>query len=132
CARMGDGVSEPQHRGNRQISGGLAARARLRASRWPGTRLARTTGTTMNDWVAPPRVLIVDDSAEQVGLLKRVLKADGCECDAISDGRRACEAALAIAPDAILLDVELPHLDGLSICRQLKNMPETALIPVLI
>jgi putative two-component system response regulator len=86
----------------------------------------------MNDWVAPPRVLIVDDSDEQVGLLTRVLKADGCECDAISDGCRACEAALAIAPDVILLDVELPHLDGLSICRQLKNMPETALIPVLI
>jgi putative two-component system response regulator len=86
----------------------------------------------MNDWVAPPRVLIVDDSDEQVGLLTPVLKADGCECDAISDGRRACEAALAIAPDAILLDVKLPHLDGLSICRQLKNMPETALIPVLI
>jgi len=86
----------------------------------------------MNDWVAPPRVLIVDDSDEQVRLLKRVLVADGCECDTIADGRRAYDAALAMAPDAILLDVELPHLDGLSICRQLKNMPETALIPVLI
>ncbi len=86
----------------------------------------------MNDWVAPPRVLIIDDSEEQVRLLKRVLVADGCECDAIADGRRACEAALAVGPDAILLDVELPHVDGLSICRQLKNTPETALIPVLI
>jgi len=86
----------------------------------------------MNDWGAPPRVLIVDDSDEQVRLLKRVLLSDGCECHTVADGRRACEAALAITPDAILLDVELPHLDGLSICRQLKNMPETALIPVLI
>ena len=90
------------------------------------------TGHNMNDWVAPPRVLIVDDSREQVSLLKRVLEADGCECDTITDGARACEAAIAIAPDAILLDVELPNADGLSICRRLKNMPETALIPVLI
>ena len=78
------------------------------------------------------RVLIVDDCDQQVAFLKRVLEADGCECETVTDGRLACATAAASLPDVILLDVELPHLDGLTICRWLKDTSETALIPVLI
>jgi putative two-component system response regulator len=86
----------------------------------------------MIDWTVAPRVLIVDDCPEQVRFLARVLKAEGCECETVTDGGRAFDTAIALAPDAILLDVELPTVDGLSICRRLKSTPETALIPVIV
>jgi putative two-component system response regulator len=78
------------------------------------------------------RVLIVDDSEEQVGFLRRVLRDDGYRCSSVDDGREAVDACLAGAVDIVLLDVHLPGIDGLTVCRQLKAAPETCLIPVLI
>jgi len=78
------------------------------------------------------RVLIVDDSSTQVEVLQRVFQAEGYECISVDRGDRAFDVAASASPDVILLDVELPGVDGLSICRRLKSAPETRLIPVLI
>jgi putative two-component system response regulator len=78
------------------------------------------------------RALIVDDSESQTELLRRMLTTDGYECIVEHRGDTAFETALAVRPDVILLDVELPGLDGLSVCRRLKAAIETRLIPVLI
>lgn len=78
------------------------------------------------------RVLIVDDSEEHTRLLNRVLTADGYRCVVLNRGCDAFDACVANVADIVLLDVEMPDVDGLTICRRLKAAPETCLIPVLI
>ena len=79
-----------------------------------------------------PRILVVDDSEEQVRFLRRLLKAEGYRCEWIFDGTHAIAACAGGAVDIVLLDVHLPGVDGLTVCRQLKAAPETCLIPVLV
>jgi len=83
-------------------------------------------------WGDMPRVLIVDDSEEHAGFLRRVLTADGCRCVSVTNGREAFDVCVSVAADIVLLDVAPPDVDGLTICRQLKAAPETCLIPVVI
>ena len=80
----------------------------------------------------PPLVLIVDDSEEQVRFLRRLLTQEGYRCQWVFDGSEAVAACGTGGIDIVLLDVHLPGLDGLAVCRQLKASPETCLIPVLI
>jgi putative two-component system response regulator len=87
--------------------------------------------TPLNAIHAPTRVLVIDDSAEQVELLCRVLSREGYACISAPDGRHGLDLC-ASGVDVVLLDIELPDIDGLTICRQLKASPETALTPVLI
>ena len=79
----------------------------------------------------PARVLIVDDSALQVEALQRLLERDGYECASVSRGDLAFAVAAEMEPDVILLDVVLPGLDGMAVCRQLKSDVRTRLTPVL-
>jgi putative two-component system response regulator len=79
-----------------------------------------------------PRVLIVDDSVEQIALLERVLTADGYRCLSVTDGREAFAICASGGADVVLTDLNMPEIDGLTVCRQLKGSPETCLIPVLI
>ena len=86
----------------------------------------------MSQWEDPLRVLIVDDSEEYVRFLLRMLAVDGYRCASVNNGREALDACVAAAVDIVLLDMGLPEVDGLTVCRQLKAAPETCLIPVLI
>jgi putative two-component system response regulator len=78
------------------------------------------------------RVLVVDDSEEQVRLLLRVLTSSGYECRAVANGNQAFDACVSFVPDVVLLDVHLPGADGLTVCRRLKLAPETRFTPILI
>jgi putative two-component system response regulator len=78
------------------------------------------------------RVLVVDDSEAQQDLLRRVLAQDDHDVHAVSDGRQALAVAADEDFDVVLLDVELPGLNGLQVCRILKASPRTRLTPVLI
>jgi len=79
-----------------------------------------------------PRALVVDDSADQVLLLQRFLNPDGYDVIVDDSGRDAFDLCVSGRPDVVLLDVELPAIDGLTICRRLKAAVETRLTPVLI
>ena len=79
-----------------------------------------------------PRVLIVDDSVAQIALLERVLTADGYRCISVTDGREAFAICASGDVDVVLTDLNMPEIDGLTVCRQLKASPETCLLPVLI
>src|SRR5437867_1421178 len=83
-------------------------------------------------WGDPPRVLIVDDSEEQVRFLRRVLTADGYRCLSTAHGNDVFDTCLDGTMDIVLMDVNMPEVDGLTICRRLKAASETCLIPVLI
>jgi two-component system response regulator MprA len=67
-----------------------------------------------------PRILVVDDDTDVRRMLVRTLTAEGHEVEAVPDGGAALAAAERHAPDAVLLDVSMPGLDGLAVCRRLR------------
>ncbi len=67
------------------------------------------------------RVLVVDDDPPLQRMLKRSLAAEGFEVTVAGDGGAALVAAERFAPDIIVLDVAMPALDGLAVCRRLRG-----------
>lgn len=77
-----------------------------------------------------PRLLIVDDEPVNIHSLYPLF-ADKYEVFMATDGREALEVCHQNPPDLMLLDVLMPGLDGLEVCRQLKADPDTSAIPVI-
>ncbi len=77
------------------------------------------------------KILIVDDTAENIALLTEILQTQGYQISAARDGERAIKIACHTLPDLILLDIMMPGIDGFETCRQLKNQPLTQTIPVI-
>lgn len=78
----------------------------------------------------PPRLLVVDDEYFNFEMLKVALSAN-FELSYAESGKSCLSSAIANPPDAILLDVCMPGLDGYDTCRMLKNTPETRDIPIV-
>lgn len=76
-------------------------------------------------------ILIVDDTPTNLNLLTQMLSTQDYSVRAVASGQRAIESALALPPDLILLDIRMPGLDGLEVCRRLKTEPATREIPVI-
>ena len=74
-------------------------------------------GTTGGDAV---RVLVVDDSALMTAMIRATLKAEGFELAFARDGREGLELVRAWSPAVVVSDWEMPHLDGISLCRALR------------
>jgi DNA-binding response OmpR family regulator len=66
------------------------------------------------------KVLVVDDDPTIRDVLSAMLGFEGCEVEVASDGQSAIDAAKAMQPDVVLLDVMMPGLNGLEVCRLLK------------
>ena len=79
-----------------------------------------------------PLVLVADDDADIVVLVRLGLERAGMEVAAAADGRAALLLAQARTPDAAVLDVMMPRVDGLEVTRQLRATAATATIPILI
>ena len=69
------------------------------------------------------KILVVDDDPDIVELLEFNLKKEGYLTTSASDGRQALTVAQEFTPDIILLDVMMPHLDGIATCRLLREQP---------
>jgi cyclic di-GMP phosphodiesterase len=82
--------------------------------------------------VARPKVLVVDDVAANRELLQGYLDDLGYDVREAKDGAQALEAVAAEEPDLILLDVDMPRLDGITVCERLKAHPLHRLIPIVI
>ena len=78
-----------------------------------------------------PRLLIVDDNEQNRDVLSRRLQRRGFDVLLANDGRAAVEAAAAERPDLILMDMNMPHVDGWEATRQIKALPEVAAVPVI-
>ncbi|MGE3724510.1 MAG: response regulator [Candidatus Sericytochromatia bacterium] len=76
-------------------------------------------------------ILIVDDNPNNLRLLITLLSEQGYETRPANNGSRALNTVQKQKPDLILLDINMPEMDGYEVCRQLKAHPETADIPVL-
>jgi two-component system KDP operon response regulator KdpE len=74
------------------------------------------------------RILVVDDEPQIGRMLKISLGARGYEVAVVSDGLAALDKAASWRPDLILLDLGLPQLDGLEVCRQLRSWSQVPII----
>jgi class 3 adenylate cyclase len=79
-----------------------------------------------------PRILVADDDWLNRDLLKAYLTEAGYEVVTAADGQTALEMALESPPDLALVDVQMPRMDGLELCKALKNAPGTRFVPVVI
>jgi DNA-binding response OmpR family regulator len=77
---------------------------------------------------ARPTVLVVDDDRTVAEVVARYLEQDGFAVEALHDGRAALDRALADPPDLVVLDLMLPGIDGLELCRRLRAL---APVPVV-
>ena len=77
-------------------------------------------------------ILIIEDSLVQALALKSVLEDAELTVLCAADGRQGLALADAQQPDAIILDLEMPEMSGVEVCRELKANPQTASIPVII
>ena len=79
----------------------------------------------------PPRILVVDDTPANVHILQLRLAAQGYDVLTATDGEAALAAARESLPDLILLDVMMPKVDGLEVCRQLRADPSFPFTPII-
>jgi DNA-binding response OmpR family regulator len=83
--------------------------------------------------VAGKRVLVVDDDRVIQQLLEVNLELEGYQvAGTASDGQEAIAMAAELKPDLILLDIMMPKMDGLEVCRQLKADPKLSKIPIVL
>jgi len=75
---------------------------------------------------------VVDDEPANIALVSRLMKRVGYEISTASNGEEGLEAVARVRPDVILLDVNMPRLDGFEVCRRLKANAATRLIPVVL
>jgi class 3 adenylate cyclase len=80
----------------------------------------------------PPRILIADDNAMNLDILQKRLAVHGYEILTAADGEEALAAAREKLPDLILLDVMMPKMDGIEVCRRLKADPSGPFIPIVL
>jgi DNA-binding response OmpR family regulator len=78
---------------------------------------------------APARILVVDDDPTVSEVVARYLERDGYAVETLADGRAALDRALAEPPDLVVLDLMLPGIDGLEVCRRLRAI---APVPIVI
>src|SRR5437868_13655868 len=77
-------------------------------------------------------ILVVDDDPFIGSLLLRGLEPEGFRVRVVHDGLEALDQVRLQPPDLILLDIDLPGMQGDDICRRLKSSPDTPLIPTVI
>lgn len=77
------------------------------------------------------QVLLVEDSPTQAQQIKHTLEEVGLEVWVVHDGPDAIREAIAHPPHLIVLDINLPSMDGYQVCRRLRRNPDTQNIPVI-
>ncbi|MEV5439575.1 response regulator [Streptomyces sp. NPDC052682] len=77
-------------------------------------------------------VLVADDDTDIRELVAFKLTQDGHEVTAVEDGLQALQALEEKAVDIALLDIRMPGMSGLDVCRQLRAAPRTAALPILL
>ncbi len=77
------------------------------------------------------KILVVDDEPDAVELVEFNLKGAGFDVVTAGDGEEALKKARSFAPDLILLDLMLPEVDGLEVCKILRRDPATSAVPII-
>ncbi len=78
------------------------------------------------------KILIIEDEADQIMVLKTRLEANDFSVISATDGGEGLKKVYRDKPDMIILDVLMPNIDGIEVCKSLKKDPETKSIPIII
>lgn len=78
-----------------------------------------------------PTILIVDDQADTRRMLGMLLKISGFQVDEAVDGIDALDKVKRSIPDAMILDVMMPRMDGITLCKVLRTSTETKNLPII-
>jgi two-component system cell cycle response regulator DivK len=81
--------------------------------------------------MAGEQILVVEDNEKNMKLFRDVLQATGFRTLEAASGSEAVELATEHAPDLVLLDIQLPDLDGVEVLRRLRGNERTGAIPIL-
>lgn len=81
----------------------------------------------------PHKILYIEDNSDNMTLVKRALEARGYEFHWAHNGQTGVELAEALTPDVILLDINLPDIDGYEVARRLRNSGKVSLtyVPII-
>lgn len=77
------------------------------------------------------KILVVEDSPTQALHMQTLLEQEGVDVFLAHDGRAGLQMAQELHPDLIVLDVQMPGMNGFQVCRQLKGQRETKDIPII-
>ncbi len=76
-------------------------------------------------------ILVIEDNEQNLYLVRFILEKHGYEVSAARDGREGVECAVRLLPDLILLDIQLPGMDGYAVARRLRENPRLASVPII-
>jgi CheY-like chemotaxis protein len=77
------------------------------------------------------RILIIEDNEQNLYLLTFILRKHDYAVETARDGKQGIQEALRVRPDLILLDIQLPGMDGYTVARNLKNHSELSDVPII-
>ncbi|MEC4986348.1 MAG: HAMP domain-containing sensor histidine kinase [Oscillatoria sp. PMC 1068.18] len=80
----------------------------------------------------PDKILVVDDSPDNLFLVQSILEEEGYEIDLAEEGRTALAKIEASPPDLVLLDVMMPEMDGLEVTKRIRDNQNLPFIPILL
>jgi len=80
---------------------------------------------------AGAKILLIEDDPQAVGVLEPILISKGYSVTVARDGVEGLEKVKSHSPDMLLCDIDMPRMDGIEVCRSVKNDPSTRLIPVV-
>lgn len=79
----------------------------------------------------PLHILTIEDETDIAGLIKLYLEKEGYRVTHLSDGSKGLSEIQRNRPDLLILDLMLPGMDGLELCKKVRSKPETASLPIL-
>ncbi len=79
-----------------------------------------------------PLVFVAEDDSRNLRILEKVLKGIGCKVKSVMDGNLVIPTVESISPDLIILDINLPHIDGFTLCREIRNKENMLDIPIIL
>lgn len=77
------------------------------------------------------KILIIEDEKDILQLVKLYLEKEGFRAVTAATGTEGLDSAKQHKPDLIVLDLMLPEIDGLEVCKRLRSAPETAMLPII-
>jgi CheY-like chemotaxis protein len=116
----------------RRVAMVVASGGIRRAMRVPvRSRCAAIGGEGRYTRLVMAEVLVVEDEVDIRNLITHHLEREGYRCRAVGTGPEALRAVRTSVPDLVVLDLMLPELDGLQVCRRLRAEPATAAVPII-
>jgi len=78
------------------------------------------------------KIMVVDDDEDFTSLYKKMLTAAGFDTTAVNQSSAAIEMAYLIKPDVFIIDIMMPEIDGLQLCKMIRDDPVTKRIPIIV